>query len=162
MSINKPVDQYELARQIHKHYKSLSTDKFKNQIQRDGVNYRKAMYLVSVINRQKALGYTAKETRKLMRELGWTRVSVMMLSMAKKRSVTTLVRRYKDATVPVVKKAFPSPNSRTGSWYDKLFAVHMKQAQYNKLLRSLKEHGMKTGGRNFGVSDAFEQLVNGL
>lgn len=157
MSIN-PVDQYELAREALQQSKNLSPADFRKHMGSLGVKYRKAMYLISVLRAQKTLHYTDTEMRELMRELGWTKVAAMLPSMTRKRSVKALIRQYQPVTVHAVKKDFSSANSPS----DAVFAVNMKQAQYNKLMRLLKMRGMKEGVRKIGVSGAFAQLVDSL
>lgn len=162
-NIGQPQDQYELALYTKQQREARDTEDFNAHMETKGVGYRKAMNLIAIVNAKDRLGYTDDEVRELTRELGWTKVSLMLRGMKKKRSVNRLIQDYRDVTVPKVKQDFPSPNPRKNSKTETMFAVYMTQARHNKLMRVLHKHGMpKSEGKNVGQSAAFDRLVSEL
>lgn len=157
-------DDFNLAVQLDILYSNIEESSFRLLLDQIGHGYRKGRYLVGVMEDTERLDYPLEDVQSLMIGVGWTKTSIILRSLTKKKSVTNLIKHYRDKTVPELRKDFPSPEAKSKHARKKQFAAFLTEKRHKKLLRLLeKEYGLaKTTGKRRGVSEAFSKLVNDL
>ncbi len=157
-------DDFNLAIQLDILYSNIEERSFRLLLDQIGIGYRKGRYLVGIMEDTERLDYPLEDVRSLMIGVGWTKTSIILRSLTHKKSVTNLIKYYRNKTVPELRKDFPSPEAKSTHSTKKQFAAFLSEKRYKKLLRLLeKEYGLaKTTGKRKGVSDAFSKLINDL
>lgn len=157
-------DDFNLAVQLDILYYSTEESSFRELLDEIGLGYRKGRYLVGIMEDSERLDYALEDVQSLMTRVGWTKTSVILRSLTHKKSVSNLVKHYRNTTVPVLRKDFPSPAAKTIQSSKKQFAAFLTEKRHKKLLRVLeKNYGLaKTAGKRKGISEAFSKLVGDL
>ena len=157
-------DDFNLAVQLDLLYCNIEESSFRLLLEQIGLGYRKGRYLVGIMEDTERLDYPLKDVQSLMAGVGWTKTSIILRSLANKKSATNLIKHYRNKTVPELRKDFPSPEAKSTHSTKKQFAAFLTEKRYKKLLRLLeKEYELaKTTGKRKGVSEAFSKLVNDL
>lgn len=145
-------------------YDGLEESSFKSLLDRAGFDYRTARYLVGIMEDADRLSYPREDIQKLMTEIGWTKASIILKSLTRRRSVDNLIRQYGRKTVPELHREFPSPNAKRNHSAKRQFSAFLSERDHTKLLRVLRSrYGLvDSGGKRKDVSKAFAQLVNDL
>ena len=157
-------DDFNLAVQLDILYSNIEESSFRLLLDQIGLGYRKGRYLVGIIEDTVRLDYPFDDVQSLMIGVGWTKTSIILRSLAHKKSVSNLIKHYRNKTVPELRKDFPSPEAKSTHSTKKQFAAFLPEKRHKKLLRILeKEYGLvKTTGKRKGVSEAFGKLINDL
>ena len=157
-------DDFNLAVQLDLLYCNIEESSFRSLLKQCGIGYRTGRYLVGIMEDTERLDYPLEDVRSLMIGLGWTKTSIILRSLAHKKSISNLIKYYRSKTVPELRKDFPSPEAKSTHSTKKQFAAFLSEKRHKKLLRILeKEYGLvKTTGKRKGVSGAFGKLIDDL
>ena len=157
-------DDFNLAVQLDMLYSSVEESSFRSLLDEIGIDYRTGRYLVGIIEDTERLNYAYDDVQSVMIGVGWTKTSIILRSLTKKKSASNLIKQYRKKTVPELRKDFPSPEAKSTHSTKKQFAALLTEKRHKKLLRILeKEYGLvKTTGKRKGVSEAFRKLINDL
>ena len=157
-------NDFNLAMQLDLIYCNIEETSFRSLLDEIGLGYRKGRYLVGIMEDTERLGYALDDVQSLMIGVGWTKTSIILRSLTHKKSVTNLIKHYRNKTVPELRKDFPSPEAKSTHSTKKQFAAFLPEKRHKKLLRILeKEYGLvKTTGKRKGVGEAFSKLINDL
>ncbi len=160
----KDNDDFNLAVQLDMIYCNIEETSFRLLLDQIGLGYRKGRYLVRIMEDTERLDYPLEDVQSLMIGIGWTKTSIILRSLAKKKSITNLIKHYRNKTVPELRKDFPSPQAKSTHSAKRQFAAFLTEKRHKKLLRLLeKEYGLaKTTGKRKGVSQAFSKLLDDL
>lgn len=157
-------DDFNLAVQLDLLYCNIEESSFRLLLDQIGLGYRKGRYLVGIIEDTERLNYPFEDVQSLMKGIGWTKTSIILRSLAHKKSVSNLIKNYRSKAVPELRKDFPSPEAKSTHSAKKQFAAFLTEKRHKKLLRILeKKYGLaKTTGKRKGVSEAFSKLLDDL
>ena len=153
---------FDLAKELHKARRSSlhekeGYDSFRSFVEDCEIGrYRKAMYLVGIIDDMKHLRYTPGEVKALMDDFGWSKLSIILAGLPNRVARTLLVKKYGHMTLTEVKAEF-APNQGLA-----LFTAQIPVKQRAKLYRLLqKQYGLaKSKGKKEKVGDAFSDLLD--
>lgn len=118
-------DDFNLAVQLDLLYYNIEESSFRTLLNQIGLGYRKARYLVGIMEDAERLDYPFKEVQSLMIGVGWTKTAIILRSLKHKKSVSNLIKHYRKKTVPELRKDFPSPEAKSTHTTKKQFAAFL-------------------------------------
>lgn len=121
-----------------------------------GIRARRARYLINIVERLNALGYTEGEMRELFDTFKWTKLSPMAKHLKKRIALRTLKKDFGGLTTENLKGKLKG--KRTVQ-----FTAQITKAQKDKLISYLdKKYGIEKGKGHGKVGKPFGKLIDAL